>query len=123
MGIFDKIAGETQRNFIARPDEAKDHLIYKYPEHNIRMLTQLTVGRDEVALFVKNGDVVGQLGPGGTHSLDTNNVPFVSNLLEKVTGGNLVLAEIYFVSLREFTQLKFGVPIGEMRDPDSGLGI
>jgi membrane protease subunit (stomatin/prohibitin family) len=123
MGFLDGIKAEAQRNFIARADEAKDHIIYKYPEHNVRMMTQLTVGRDEVALFVKNGDIVGQLGPGGTHSLDTNNVPFISNLLEKVTGGNLFIAEIYFVSTREFTQLKFGGPIGEMRDPDSGLGI
>jgi membrane protease subunit (stomatin/prohibitin family) len=123
MGFLDGLKAEAQRNFIARADEAKDHIIYKYPEHNVRMMTQLTVGRDEVALFVKNGDVVGQLGPGGTHSLDTNNVPFISNLLEKVTGGNLFISEIYFVSTREFTQLKFGGPIGEMRDPDSGLGI
>jgi membrane protease subunit (stomatin/prohibitin family) len=123
MGFLDGLKAEAQRNFIARADEAKDFIIYKYPEHNVRMMTQLTVGRDEVALFVKNGEVVGTLGPGGTHSLDTNNVPFISNLLEKVTGGNLFISEIYFVSTREFTQIKFGGPIGEMRDPDTGLGI
>ncbi|MDQ3263892.1 MAG: SPFH domain-containing protein [Myxococcota bacterium] len=123
MGIFDKIAGETQRNFIARADEAKDHIIYKYPEKNIRMMTQLTVGPDEVALFVKDGQVVGKLGPGGRHNLDTNNIPFLSSLLEKFTGGNLFIAELYFVSLREISQLKFGGPIGDVRDPETGLGI
>ncbi len=123
MGLFDKIAGETQRNFIARADEAKDHIIYKYPEKNIRMMTQLTVGPDEVALFMKDGQLVGKLGPGGRHSLDTNNVPFISRLLEKFTGGNLFIAEIYFVSTREFPQLKFGGPIGDVRDPETGLGI
>src|SRR5512140_333857 len=123
MGLFDKIAGETQRNFIARADEAKDHIIYKYPEKNIRMMTQLTVGPDEVALFMKDGQLVGKLGPGGRHSLDTNNVPFISRLLEKFTGGNLFIADIYFVSLREFPQIKFGGPIGDVRDPETGLGI
>ncbi len=122
MGLFDGLKAEAQRNFIARADAAKDHIIYKYPEHNVRMMTQLTVAADEIALFVKDGQVVGQLGPG-RHQLDTSNVPFLSALLEKVTGGNLFVAEIYFVTMREFPSIKFGGPIGEMRDPDSGLGI
>ena len=49
MGFFDGIKAEAQRNFIARADEAKDHIIYKYPENNIRLMTQLTVGSDGLA--------------------------------------------------------------------------
>jgi membrane protease subunit (stomatin/prohibitin family) len=86
------------------------------------MMTQLTVMADEVALFVKDGVVVGKLG-AGRHNLDTNNVPFLSRLLEKVTGGNLFVSEVFFVTLREFPSLKFGGPIGETRDPETGLGI
>ncbi len=122
MGLFDKITGETKRNFVARADEAKDHIVYKYPENNIRMLTQLTVDSDEVALFFKDGKVVGQLGPG-RHSLDSNNIPFLSTLLEKFTGGNLFIAEVFFVSMREHHGIKFGGPIGDVRDPETGLGI
>lgn len=122
MGFLDTLKSEAQRNFIARADEAKDDIIYKYPERNVRMMTQLTVMADEVALFVKDGVVVGKLG-AGRHNLDTNNVPFLSRLLEKVTGGNLFVAEIFFVTLREFPSLKFGGPIGETRDPETGLGI
>lgn len=122
MGIWDSIKGETQRNFIARADEAKDFIIYKYPERNIRIMTQLTVQADEICLFVKDGVVAGKLGPG-RHNLDTNNIPFISALLEKLTGGNLFVAEIYFVSTREFSQVKFGGPIGDTRDPDTGLAI
>ena len=44
--------------------------------------TQLTVAADEMAMFIKDGVVVGKLGPG-RHTLDTNNVPFISSLLEK----------------------------------------
>lgn len=122
MGIFDSLKSEAQRNFIARADEAKNQIVYKYPERNIRIMTQLTVQADEVALFVKDGVVAGKLGPG-RHNLDTNNVPFLSALLEKVTGGNLFVAEVYFVTTREFPQVKFGGPIGDTRDPETGLAI
>jgi membrane protease subunit (stomatin/prohibitin family) len=129
MGIFDSIknvassaASEAKRNFIARADDAKDQIIYKYPERNVRAFTQLTVQADEMCLFVKDGQVVGKLGPG-RHNLESNNIPFLSTLLEKVTGGDLFVAEIYFVSTREFTQIKFGGPIGDARDPETGLAI
>ncbi|MBJ6764760.1 SPFH domain-containing protein [Myxococcaceae bacterium JPH2] len=122
MGIFDSIKGEAKRNFIARADDAKGQIVYKYPEKNVRMLTQVTVAADEVALFVKDGKVEGKLGPG-RHSLDTNNIPFLSRLLEGFTGGNMFIAEIFFVSVREHTGLKFGGPIGDVRDPETGLGI
>lgn len=122
MGIWDSLKGEAQRNFIARADDAKDHIIYKYPERNIRMMTQLTVQADEVCLFVKDGVIAGKLGPG-RHNLDSNNVPFLSSLLEKFTGGNLFVTEIYFISTREFSQVKFGGPIGDTRDPETGLAI
>jgi membrane protease subunit (stomatin/prohibitin family) len=122
MGLFGTIKDEAQRNFIARADEAKDDIIYKWPERNIRMMTQLTVDSDEVALFFKDGQVVGKLG-SGRHNLETNNIPFLSRLLEKFTGGNLFVAEVFFVSIREFAGLKFGGPIGDVRDPETGLGI
>jgi membrane protease subunit (stomatin/prohibitin family) len=122
MGIFKAIKGEAQRNFIARPDTAKAALIWKHPENNVRMHTQLTVAADEVALFVKDGILQGKLGPG-RHSLDTQNIPFLSVLLEQVTGGNLFVAQIYFVTMREVTGLKFGGPIGDVRDPETGLAM
>jgi membrane protease subunit (stomatin/prohibitin family) len=122
MGFFDTIKGEVKRNFIARADEAKGEIIYKYPENNVRMLTQLTVDADEVALFVKDGKVQGKLGPG-RHTLDSNNIPFLSRLIENFTGGNMFITEVFFVSVREFPSIKFGGPIGDVRDPETGLGI
>jgi membrane protease subunit (stomatin/prohibitin family) len=122
MGLFDSIKGEAKRNFIARADEAKGDIVYKYPEKNIRMLTQLTVDADEIALFVKDGKVEGKLGHG-RHTLDSKNIPFLSRLLEGFTGGNLFITEVFFVSTREHTGVKFGGPIGDVRDPETGLGI
>jgi membrane protease subunit (stomatin/prohibitin family) len=122
LGLFDALKGEAQRNFIARADEAKNDIIYAYPERNVRMMTQLTVGADEVAVFVKDGQVQGKLGPG-RHTLDAQNIPFLGRFVEAFTGGNLFVTEIYFVGLREFPGVKFGGPIGDVRDPETGLGI
>ncbi|HEY3450084.1 MAG TPA: SPFH domain-containing protein [Myxococcales bacterium] len=116
MGIFSSIANEAKRNFVARPDEAKGDIIYKFPEHNIRMMTQLTCQPDELAIFVSEGKVKGKLGPGGTYSLDTKNIPFLSALLEKATGGNLFIAEIFFVSTRVVPNIKFGGSLGSVTD-------
>ena len=120
MGIFKAFKGEAQRNFIARPDAAKAALIWRHPENNVRMYTQLTVAADEAALFVKDGILQGKLGPG-RHSLEAASLPFLSALAEVVTGGNLFIAQLYFVTTREMTGLKFGGPIGEVRDAETGL--
>ena len=117
MGIFSSIANEARRNFIARPDEARGDIIYRYPEKNMRMMTQLTCQPDEMAVFVREGRVQGHLGPGGTYSLDAENVPFLSALLEKITGGDLFIADLYFVSTREIPSVKFGGPLGSITDP------
>jgi len=116
MGLFSSITNEAKRNFVARPDANRADIIFKYPEHNIRMMTQLTCQPDEMAIFVNEGKVAGKLGPG-THSLDTKNIPFLSALLEKGTGGNLFVAEIYFVSTREVPSIRFGGPLGTVTDP------
>lgn len=43
MGLF---GNEVRREFIARPDAAKGQILYKWPDTNIRKLTQLTVEQD-----------------------------------------------------------------------------
>jgi len=121
MGIFDTIAKDAKRNFIARSDEARQDIIYRFPEKNVRMFTQLTCQPDEMAVFVKEGRVHGKLGPGGTYSLDSKNIPFLSTLLEKVTGGDLFITEVYFVSMREVPSVKFGGPLGAITDPVTAM--
>ena len=125
MGLFDSIKGEAQRNFVARPPDQANTIVFKWPDTNLRMLTQLTVRGDEVALFVKNGSVVGTLPPkpDGTYSLDTHNIPFLSKLLEGVTGGNLFMAELFFVLTREIPNLRFGTPVGMMQDPKLKIAV
>jgi membrane protease subunit (stomatin/prohibitin family) len=119
MGLFDGIKGEVQQQFIARPDSSKDLVLYKWPETNIRMLSVLTVQPDEWAYFIKQGTVVGYL-QGGQHKLDGAQIPFLGGMIDNVTGGNVLLAELYFVSSREFANNKFGGSMGEVEDPATG---
>lgn len=122
MGLWDSLKKEVRRNFIARPDTAKGHILYKHPDRNIRQGTELTVGADEVAIFVRDGMVKGTLGPG-RHTLNSDSVPFLGMLIDYATGGNLYLAELYFVTTREIPSIKFGGPIGELLDPQTQLVV
>ena len=119
MGLFDGIKGEVQQQFVARPDSSKDLVLYKWPETNIRMMSVLTVQPDEWAYFIKQGTVVGYL-QGGQHKLDGAQIPFLGGLIDNVTGGNVLMAELYFVSSREFANNKFGGSMGEVEDPMTG---
>lgn len=122
MGITDFLKRGIKEMMIARPDQAKAYAIYKHPDQTVPTFAQLTVDSDEVAIFFKDGKVVGKLDPG-RHSLKTENIPFLSNLVDSFTGGNVFIAEIYFVSTRQFAGLKFGGRIGSVEDPKSGVPV
>ena len=122
MGILDFVKKGAQELFIARPDEARGLLVYKHADQTIPNKAQIIVMRDECALFYKDGQFVGQLADG-VHKFDTQNIPFLDQLVDKFTGGNLHRAEIWFVTLREVGGLKFGGRIGDVEDPKSGLAI
>ena len=122
MGIFDFVKKGAQELFIARPDEARGLLVYKHADQTIPNKAQITVMKDECALFYKNGQFVGRLDDG-VHKFDTQNIPFLDQLVDKLTGGNLYRAEIWFVTLREVGGWKFGGRIGDVEDPKSGLAI
>ena len=50
MSLFGK-GNDLNRQFIARPDEAKGAILYKWPDLTIRKFTQVTVEPDETALW------------------------------------------------------------------------
>lgn len=122
MGLWDALKGEVRRNFIARADDAKEAIVFKYPDHNIRKGTELTVGADEVAIFFRDGTARGVLSPG-RHTLASENVPFLGMLIDAATGGNLYVSEIFFVTTRELPSVKFGGPIGDLMDPQTQLVV
>ena len=105
MGIISFIKGGVAELAIARPDSAKDFWVYKHPDQTIPMKAQLTVDSDEVALFFKDGKYVGSFS-AGRHTLDASNIPFLGQLIDKFTGGNVFICEVFFVTTREMPALK-----------------
>jgi membrane protease subunit (stomatin/prohibitin family) len=122
MGIMSFIKGGVAELAIARPDSAKDQWVYKHPDQTIPMKAQLTVDSDEVALFFKDGKYVGSFS-AGRHTLDASNIPFLGQLIDKFTGGNVFICEVFFVTTRELAQIKFGTSIGDVQDPQTRLRI
>jgi hypothetical protein len=122
MSIFKFVRGGVQRMMIARPDTAKSAVVYKHPDQTFPFWSQLTVDSDEVALFFKDGQYIGALGPG-RHTLQTQNIPFLNSLVDKFTGGDVFISEIYFVTTRPVYNEGFGGPIGSMRDPELDVRV
>lgn len=122
MGIISFIKGGVAELAIARPDSAKDLWVYKHPDQTIPMKAQLTVDSDEVALFFKDGKYVGSFS-AGRHTLDASNIPFLGQLIDKFTGGNVFICEVFFVTTRELPSIKFGTTVGDVQDPQTRLRV
>ena len=122
MGVIDWFKRGVGEMMVARPDDAKPHVVWKHPDPTIPLKSQLTVEADERAVFFKDGKVVKTMDPG-RHTLDTMNLPFLSNLVDSFTGGNVFIAEVFFVNIREHTGVKFGGRVGHVEDPKSGVPV
>ncbi len=122
MGIVDFVTGGAKRMMIARPDAAKSQVVYKHPDQTFPFWSQLTVDSDEVCLFFKDGQFKGLLS-AGRHTLDTQNIPFLNNIVDRFTGGNVFISELFFVTVSPIYNEGFGGPLGSMRDPELDLRV
>src|SRR5688572_19338421 len=123
MGLFDKLKGELV-DIIEWVDDSNGHtLVWRFPryQNEIKNGAQLIVRPGQVAVFVHMGKLADVFEPG-THTLATNNLPLLSTLQGWKHGFNSPFkAEVYFVSTRQVTDLKWGTPNPIMlRDADFG---
>jgi len=122
MGLFDKLRGEFI-DIIEWTDPTGDTMVYRFPRHGneIKMGAKLTVREGQVAAFVNEGQLADVFQPG-MYTLETQNLPILSTLRGWKHGFHSPFkAEVYFVSTRRFTNLKWGTkhPI-TLRDPEFG---
>jgi membrane protease subunit (stomatin/prohibitin family) len=94
-------------------DEAGAEMVHRIPERgsgDFRMGSQVIVRDSQAAVFFRDGRALDTFGPG-PHTITTANVPLLVELIGKAFSGETPFkAEVYFVSLREFTDLKWGTP-------------
>jgi membrane protease subunit (stomatin/prohibitin family) len=106
-------------------DESGRELVHRLPESGsgeIKWGAQLTVRESQVGVFFYKGKAVEAFGPG-RHTLQTGNIPILTKIVSLPWGMSSPLrAEMYFVNMKVFTNLKWGT-----RDPvafkDDELGL
>ncbi|MBU1056512.1 MAG: SPFH domain-containing protein [Proteobacteria bacterium] len=106
-------------------DETGKELVHRIPESGsgeIKFGAQLTVRQSQAGVFFYKGKAIDAFGPG-RHTLKTANIPVLTKLASIPWAMSSPLrAEVYFVNLKVFTNLKWGT-----RDPvafkDSQLGL
>ncbi len=123
MGLLDKMRGEFI-DIIEWTDDSRDTIVWRFPRYNneIKMGAQLVVRESQVAVFVNEGQVADTFTPG-TYTLETKNLPILSTLKGWKYGfASPFKAEVYFVTTRQFTDLKWGTQNPAMlRDPEFGM--
>jgi len=122
MGLFDKLRNELI-DIIEWVDDSRHTLVWRFPryQNEIKNGAQLIVRPGQMAVFVHRGQVADVFEPGH-HELKTDNLPILSTLSGWKYGFNSPFkAEVYFVSTKQITDLKWGTPNPVMlRDPEFG---
>ncbi len=106
-------------------DETGQELLHRLPEKGsgeIKFGAQLTIRESQAGVLFYKGRACDAFGPG-RHTLKTGNIPILTKILATPWGMKSPLrAEVYFVNLKVFTNLKWGT-----RDPvafrDAELGL
>ena len=122
MGLFDKLRGEFV-DIIEWVDDSRHTLVWRFPryQNEIKNGAQLIVRPGQLAVFVFEGQI-GDIFEPGRHELKTNNLPILTTLSGWKYGFDSPFkCEVYFVSTRQITDLKWGTPNPVMlRDPEFG---
>jgi len=115
--VFDKIGralGKGARALGGDMEVIKwpDHLdptvyvAWKYPNDVIRAGSVMIVDEAQRAIFIRDGKILGVLGPG-RHIVNTQNVPFLQGFVEELYGESIFRANVVFVNLLQYDG-KFG---------------
>jgi len=123
MGLFDWAGGQFV-DVIDWTDDSNDTMVYRFERHGneIKYGAKLTVRESQMAVFVNEGVIADIMGPG-IYELETQNMPIMTSLQHWDHGfSSPFKAEVYFVSTKRFTNLKWGTknPI-MVRDPEFAM--
>ncbi|MEO1016576.1 MAG: SPFH domain-containing protein [Pseudomonadota bacterium] len=122
MALMDKLFGEFV-DVITWTDDSPNTMVQRFERYGneIKYGAKLTVREGQAAVFVNEGEIADVFEPG-MYELMTANLPILSTLQSWRHGFESPFkAEVYFFSMRRFTDLKWGTknPI-IVRDPEFG---
>jgi excisionase family DNA binding protein len=112
---------------IEYPNEMRNEIVHRFPETgsgDFRIGSQVIVRESQAAVFFRDGNALDVFGPG-RHTITTANVPLLIDFVGKAFNDRTPFtAEVYYVSLREFADQKWGTPQPIIvRNPGMGLGV
>jgi len=112
---------------IEYPSEMKDEIVHRFPEveaGTFRIGSQVIVRESQAAVFFRDGNALDVFGPG-RHTIVTYNIPLLIDKIGALFNERTPFpAEVYFVSMREFVDRKWGTPQPIIvRNPNMGLGV
>lgn len=109
------------------PSEMTDELVHRFPETGVadlRIGSQVIVRESQRVVFMRDGHALDTFGPG-RHTIATANIPYLIEFVGKAFNNRTPFtAEVYYVSMREFVDRKWGTPQPIIvRNAGVGLGI
>jgi excisionase family DNA binding protein len=112
---------------IEYPSEMRDEIVHRFPEAGIgdyRIGSQVIVREAQAAVFFRDGNAL-DVFRAGRHTITTANIPLLISLIGKAFNDRTPFpAEVYFVSMKEFANEKWGTPQPIIvRNPGMGLGV
>jgi membrane protease subunit (stomatin/prohibitin family) len=123
MGLGDFLRGQLIDIIEWTEPPHNEALAYRFPRYanEIKMGAKLVVREGQNAVFVNEGQLADVYKPG-TFTLETQNMPILATLKGWKYGFRSPFkAEVYFIAMRQWTDLKWGTqnPI-MLRDPEFG---
>jgi excisionase family DNA binding protein len=109
------------------PSEMADELVHRFPETGVadlRIGSQIIVRESQRVIFFRDGKALDTFIPG-RHTIVTANIPKLIDLIGKAFNDRTPFtAEVYFVSMKEFADRKWGTPQPIIvRNPGMGIGV
>jgi membrane protease subunit (stomatin/prohibitin family) len=123
MGLLDRVKGQFI-DIVEFLDDSRDTIVWRFPRqgNEIKMGAQLVCREGQAAVFENEGKIADVFQPG-TYTLETQNLPILSDLKGWKYGFNSPFkAEVYFVGTRLYTDMKWGTqePV-TIRDAEFGM--
>jgi excisionase family DNA binding protein len=109
------------------PSEMADEIVHRFPETGVadlRIGSQVIVRESQRVVFFRDGNALDTFGPG-RHTIITANIPKLVDFIGKAFNDRTpFVAEVYYVSVKEFADRKWGTPQPIIvRNPGMGLGV